>query len=110
MSVESHESHVGLPERGVMFWLPPGGFSNGVPAAAWAEIADLTEAQLAPVLFGLAEARIGGYVAIPAGAKSSHRPPRYRLWVDTRQYSRAADLLMGLFREFKHGEFQHGQI
>lgn len=37
-----------------MFWLPPGGFGNGVPATSWAEIADMGEDQLAEVLFALA--------------------------------------------------------
>lgn len=82
-----------------MFSLPPGGFDNGVPAATWAEIADVTEDQLAEVLFALADADIAGYVAVPAGKP---RSAKYRLWVDTLQYRRAEDLLMELFRTYDH--------
>jgi hypothetical protein len=80
-----------------MFWLPPGGFDNGLTASAWAEIADLTEDKLADVLFALAEADIAGYVAVPHPA-AVQQPVSYRLWVDSLRYRRAEDLLMELLR------------
>lgn len=99
MSAPHHDPGDGFAGRGPMFWLPPGGFGNGVPATNWAEIADIGEDQLAGVLFALAEAGIGGYVAIPAGRRGSSRR---RLWVDALQYRRAEDLLMPLFRDHDH--------
>lgn len=104
MSASHHTSGSAFSDRGVMFWLPPGGFGNGVPAVAWAEIADLTEEQLASVLFDLAEAEIGGYVARPTTGRIGQHGQKYRLWVDTRQYSRASDLLMRLFKRFDQKE------
>ena len=56
MSSPHHEPDGGFGERGPMFWLPPGGFSNGLEATNWAELADLGEGQLADVLFTLADA------------------------------------------------------
>jgi hypothetical protein len=67
--------------------LPPGGVDNGVWASAWAELADLDAAEVAPVLRLLADADVGGYVATPGGR--INRPNRraiHRLWVDSLQY------------------------
>jgi len=90
--------------RARMFWLPPGGFGNGLPATAWAQIADLTADNLAEVLFALTDAGIPAYVAEssrrPRGR--SRQPTRYWLWVDSMKYGRAEDLLMDLFRRLDH--------
>lgn len=85
-----------------MFWLPPHGFGNGVPAGAWAQLADLTGDEMADVMFALAEHGIGGYAAEvrPALARRSEGP--YRLWVDTLQYRHAEDLLMDLLHARQH--------
>ncbi|GAA4618696.1 hypothetical protein [Saccharopolyspora hordei] len=98
MSSPHHEPDGGFGERGPMFWLPPGGFSNGLEATNWAELADLGEGQLADVLFTLADAGIAGYVAHPTGGRTT----KYRLWVDTLQYRRAEDVLMDVFRAHDH--------
>ena len=42
-----------------------GGVDNGVWASAWAELADLDVADVAPVLRLLADADVGGYVGKP---------------------------------------------
>lgn len=78
-----------------MFWLPPGGFGNGIGAQAWAELADLPEDEVASVLFTLAEAGIGGYVAVPRSLRGRF-PVMYRLWVDSLHYRHAEDILMEL--------------
>ncbi|MER5390372.1 hypothetical protein [Saccharopolyspora sp. NPDC002686] len=101
MSAPRHEPDHGFDQRGPMFWFPPGGFDNGVPASSWAELADIGADQLADVLFTLAEARIAGYVAHPAGRRATGK---YRLWVDTLQYRHAEDLLMDVFRAHDHRE------
>lgn len=88
--------------RGVMFWLPPGGFGNNIPADAWAEIADLHEIDLATVLMSLAQAQIGAYVAEQHGplvrVHHGDRKKVYRLWVDPQRYHAAEDILMAVFR------------
>ena len=89
-----------VDRRGRAFWLPPGGFGNGIDASAWAEIADLTEDELPKVLFALTESRIAGYVAIvhakPVEAGNTHIV--YRLWVDSLRYLQAEDVLMKVLR------------
>lgn len=83
-----------------MFWLPPGGFGNGIPATAWAELADLTEDEVAPVMMELAGAAIAGYVGVPHHPRDASRRytgnARYRLWVDSMHYHSAESLLMEL--------------
>lgn len=82
-----------------MFWLPPGGVDNGVWASTWAELADVPPDDADPILKLLADADIGGYVAVPAGWSRRRRPPpASRLWVDSLQYYRAEDLLMTYLR------------
>ena len=92
--------------RGIMFWLPPGGVDNGVWASAWAELADLDDAEVAPVLRLLADADVGGYVGTPGGGiKRPDRRAIHRLWVDSLQYHRAEDVLMA----FLHNRSGRGQ-
>lgn len=83
-----------LASRDVMFWLPPGGIDNGVWASAWAELADLAPSDIAPVLYLLAQADVGGYIATPGGAARPDRRVIHRLWVDSLQYHRAEDVLI----------------
>jgi hypothetical protein len=90
----------------IMFWLPPGGVDNGVWASAWAELADLDAAEVAPVLRLLADADVGGYVGTPGGGiKRPDRRAIHRLWVDSLQYHRAEDVLMA----FLHNRSGRGQ-
>lgn len=99
-----HGSGMDFTGRGPMFWLPPGGFDNGIDASAWAELADLPEGEVAEVLFGLQEAGIAAYVAIGQQARrgAGSGPVRYRLWVDTLRYRRAEDLLMDILATLHH--------
>lgn len=87
--------------RALMFWLPPHGFGNGVPARAWAILADLTEKQVYPVLFALAGAHIAGYVATEHATTLQPGDPGFtwRLWVDSLKYSHAETLLMEQLRQ-----------
>ncbi|MBF6066131.1 hypothetical protein IU500_34760 [Nocardia terpenica] len=83
-----------------MFWLPPHGFGNSLPARAWAILADLTEKQLETVLFALADARIAGYVATVHTTPLQHgdNTTAWRLWVDSLKYRHAEDILMDILR------------
>lgn len=102
-------SRIGNPAQfGVMFWLPPGGIDNGVPASYWAELADLECCEFRQVLALLAGADIGGYVATPgARTRNSDRPPIHRLWVDSLQYHRAEDILMAYLNNKGHAGESH---
>jgi hypothetical protein len=80
--------------------LPPNGFGNGIDAAAWAEIADLPREELPGVLRALTHARIGAYAApLRKGTRGpGARGAVYRVWVDTRRYLSAEDVLMTILR------------
>lgn len=82
--------------RGKPFWLPPGGWDNGLGAAAWAAILDLTSEPAADmVLLELRAAGIPAYAAQvgPPGASSAwrlaNRGQRVRIWVGSRSYGKA---------------------
>jgi hypothetical protein len=78
-----------------MYFLPPGGVYNDVWASTWVLLADIDDRDAAPVLRGLADADIGGYVATPAGIRRDPRRTVVRtLYVDTMQYGRAEAVLM----------------
>lgn len=99
-----HQAGMNVSERGLMFWLPPGGFGNEIAASAWAELADLPEDELAGVLFALTDARIAAYVAVPRPVRkaATRGPRRYRLWVDSLRYRRAEDVLMDVLAALHH--------
>jgi hypothetical protein len=89
-----------LAQFDIAFWLSPGGQDNGVWADTWAMIADLESGDVAEVLDLLAEADVGGYVAIPGGQKARAKGPVcHRLWVDSTQYHRAEDVLIRFLRD-----------
>jgi hypothetical protein len=98
-------------DRGPMFWLPPGGFGNGLTATAWAQIADLSDDNLPEVLFSLTESGIPAHVAAlrrrPGSKADGLRRTTYRLWVASSSYGRAQDVLMPLYRAFEH-PIDHG--
>jgi hypothetical protein len=81
--------------RSVMYWLPPGGRDNAVWADTWVVLADLDPGDAAVVLDLLAEADVGGYVAIPGGRRARAKGAVCQtLWVDAMQCHRAEDVLM----------------
>jgi hypothetical protein len=87
-----------------MFWLPPAGVDNGIWASAWAELADLDAADIAPLLQLLAEADVAGYVATPGGNRRSRgEHVVHRLWVDSLRYHRAEDVLMAYLHNRSRG-------
>ncbi len=69
----------GQPARpGRLWWLPAGGYGNGLDDAAWAPVLELSGQVVADVLRALADAGVPGYAA-PA------HPPGYRLRDRSRQ-------------------------
>jgi hypothetical protein len=88
-----------LAQFGVAYWLPPGGRDNGVWADTWVAIADLESGAASVVLDLLANADVGGYVAIPGGRRARARGPVCcRVWVDAMQYGLAEDVLIRFMR------------
>lgn len=78
------------------YWLPLGGTGNGLHAAAWAPIAEVSEL-LAFVLLGeFVRAGIGAYAAPRGGGRPRSRsecPGTYQVWVDSQRYASAEDTL-----------------
>jgi hypothetical protein len=88
-----------LAQFGIAYWLPPGGRDNGVWADIWVAIADLELADANTVLDLLANADVGGYVAVPGGIRARARGPvSARVWVDAMQYGVAEDVLIRFMR------------
>lgn len=88
-----------LAQFGIAYWLPPGGRDNGVWADIWVAIADLESADANTVLDLLANADVGGYVAVPGGRRARARGPvSARVWVDAMQYGVAEDVLIRFMR------------
>jgi hypothetical protein len=87
----------------IAYWLPPGGTDNGVWADIWVAIADLEPADANTMLDLLAQADVGGYVAVPGGIRARARGPVCpRLFVDAMQYGRAEDVLIRFMRDPRH--------
>lgn len=88
-----------LAQFDIAYWLPPGGRDNGVWADIWVAIADLETDDAREVLDVLAQADVGGYVAVPGGRRARARGAVCAcLWVDAMQYGRAEDVLMRFLR------------
>ena len=92
------EQHVvnAFEKRGKPFWLPPGGWDNGLAAAAWAAILDVTSEPAADlILLELRGAGVPGYAApvAPPGAAGAwrlrHGGQRVRIWVGSRWFGQA---------------------
>ncbi|MGV0791649.1 hypothetical protein [Mycolicibacterium sp. XJ1819] len=89
-----------LAARGIPYWLPPGGQDNAVWATTWTLLADLDSADTTTVLGLLAEADIGGYVAVVGGRRARARGPvQHTLWVDAMQYGRAEAVVIAFMRD-----------
>ena len=88
-----------LAQFDIAYWLPPGGRDNGVWADIWVAIADVESDDAREVLDLLAQADVGGYVAVPGGRRARARGPVCcRVWVDAMQYGRAEDVLIRFMR------------
>lgn len=87
--------------RGRLWWLPPGGYRNGLDDEAWAPILELSERVVPTVLCALAEADVPAYAAPASSGPSrlqehTQRPEPYQLWVGASAYGRAEETLVRL--------------
>jgi hypothetical protein len=87
--------------RGRLWWLPPGGYRNGLDDEAWAPVLEVSERVVPTVLCALADAGVPAYAA-PASSGASRledhteRPEPYQLWVGASAYGRAEMALVRL--------------
>ena len=86
---------------GRLWWLPAGGFGNGLDDAAWAPVLGVSEQIVPDVLRVLANAGVPGYAA-PAHSAGwrlrgrSRRPETYRVWVGASAHGRAEEVLVAV--------------
>jgi hypothetical protein len=80
--------------RGRLWWLPSGGYGNGLDDDAWAPVLEVSEQVVPELLRVLGEAGVPAYAA-PAHSGASRlrdrrrRPEGYQLWVGASVYGRA---------------------
>ncbi|SRR6266568_1062809 len=83
-----------IGQRGRLWWLPAGGYGNGLDDEAWAPVLEISEEAVPAVLSALGEADVPAYAA-PARSAASRlrdhtgRPEGYQLWVGASAYGRA---------------------
>ena len=89
----------GRPSR--LWWLPPGGYGNGLDDAAWAPVLEISELIVPDMLSALADAGVPGYAATahPPGYRlrqRSRQPETWRLWVGASAHGRAEAVLVAV--------------
>jgi hypothetical protein len=87
--------------HGRLWWLPAGGYGNGLDDAAWAPVLEISVHVVPDVLGALADAGVPGYAA-PAQSRGyrlrdrSGRPETWRLWVGASAHGRAEAVLVAV--------------
>jgi hypothetical protein len=101
-----------IGSRGRLWWLPSGGYGNGLDDDAWAPVLEVSEQVVPALLRMLGEAGVPAYAA-PArsGARQLRggigRPEGYRLWVGASVYGRAEMVLVRVMPELTREAAQH---
>jgi len=86
-------------QRGRLWWLPSGGYGNGLDDDTWAPVLEVSE-QVVPVLLRmLGEAGVAAYAAPARSGASrladrSRHPEGYQLWVGASAYGQAEMILV----------------
>lgn len=93
MAASSSSSWPRYRSMGRAYWLPPGGFGNGLDAATWAELVDADASELVLLMDALRAADIAAYAARLDRLGRRHPSSLFRIWVDTWTHSRAEDVI-----------------
>ncbi len=96
MTSASENSWIRYRPAGRAYWLPPGGIGNGLDAPAWAPLIDADASEMMLLLDTLREAGIPGYAARLDRLGRRAPASAYRIWVGTRERSRAEDVIRDL--------------
>lgn len=85
--------------RGRLWWLPSGGYGNGLDDDTWAPVLEVSEQVVTPLLRVLGEAGVPAYAAPARSGASrlkdrSRRPVGYQLWVGASVYGQAEMILV----------------
>jgi hypothetical protein len=86
-------------QRGRLWWLPSGGYGNGLDDDTWAPVLEVSEQIVPALLQMLGEAGVPAHAA-PARSGAhrlrdhSRRPEGYQLWVGASAYGQAEMILV----------------
>jgi hypothetical protein len=85
--------------RGRLWWLPSGGYGNGLDDDTWAPVLEVSENVVPALLRVLGEAGVPAYAAPARSGASrlsdrSRGPDGYRLWVGASFYGQAELILV----------------
>jgi hypothetical protein len=103
IGVAGSQQHVvrDLQQFGRLFWLPAGGWGNGLDDGGWAAIIDVRSEHVATLLLmSLREAAVPAYAAVLPGSLRAGRgnseaaSPRVRIWVGAGGYGRGWSTVM----------------
>lgn len=84
-----------------LWWLPPGGFGNGLDDDSWAPVLEISERTVPKLLRELRLAGVPAYAAPAHSAADALRagsgvPPGYMLWVGCSAYGEAEATLLAV--------------
>ena len=101
MTTAGRHVTVQVTTRGRPFWLPPGGWGNGLDAESWAAVVDVRgELAATLLLHDLRDAAVPAYAAVlrPPQPDAAHRRSstgvHVRIWVGNDAYGRARETLL----------------
>lgn len=86
-------------QPGRLWWLPSGGYGNGLDDDSWAPVLELSEQVVPQVLRAMEDAGVPAYAAPSRAAAGrlgdrSGRPAGYQLWVGASAYGTAESVLL----------------
>lgn len=101
-----------LSRSGRLWWLPTGGYGNGLDDQAWAPALEISEQIVPQVLDALRDAGVPAYAAL---ARAPMRRPRdrvrqpdsYHLWVGASAYGRAEAALLAVMPRLAREAARH---
>ena len=87
-----------LGRFGRLWWLPAGGYGNGLDDQAWAPALQVSGQVVPQLLSALQEAAVPAYAARRTGAAliAARQPESYQLWVGASAYGRAEAVLLAV--------------
>jgi hypothetical protein len=96
-----------LSRFGKLWWLPAGGYGNGLDDQAWAPALQVSEQIVPQLLEALRDATVPAYAARMRPAQRRRRgrgrqPESYQLYVGTSAYGRAESALAAMMPRLAH--------
>jgi hypothetical protein len=86
-----------LGRFGRLWWLPAGGYGNGLDDCAWAPVLQVSGQIVPQLLSALREAAVPAYAARARQPRHSGRQPEnFQLWVGASAYGRAEAVLLAV--------------